>query len=165
MDRLSVLHLPEELDLSTTDLLLEGEEDRDEDEDLEEEEEVLEVRVIGEEVVLVVVVDVVVVTVVLSFLRLRDFLPKEEVLVVEGEVVVTVVVGFGVVDVVVVGMVDSQGFEVLMRFHQGLREVAGSGVAVVVVLVSVTEDLSVVEVKLFHHFRLGDRGNEKNVLA
>ena len=157
--------------MSTTDLLLEGAEDREdeeEEEDLEEEEEVLEVRVIGEEVVLVVVV-VVVVTVVLSFLRLRDFL-----LVVEGEVVMVVVavvvVGFGVVDVVVVGMdvvgvVDSQGFEVLMRFHQGLREVAGSGVAVVVVLVSVTEDLSVVEVKLFHHFRLGDRGNEKNVLV
>ena len=44
----SVPHLPDELDLSTTDRLFEGEEDRDEEEELEEleeeeeEEEVLE---------------------------------------------------------------------------------------------------------------------------
>ena len=42
----SVSHLPDELDLSTTDRLFEGEDDRDEEEELEEleeeEEEVLE---------------------------------------------------------------------------------------------------------------------------
>ena len=73
----------------------------------------------------------------------------------------------GVVVVVVVVEVDSQGLGAgrWMRFHQGLRE--GSGLAVVVVMimvavvVAVTEDLSVVEVKLFHHLRLGDMGNEK----
>ena len=37
-----VSHLPDELDLSTTDLLFEGEDDRDEEELEEEEEDVLE---------------------------------------------------------------------------------------------------------------------------
>ena len=77
-----------------------------------------------------------------------------------------VVVDLGVVVVVVVVEVDSQGLGAgrWMRFHQGLRE--GSGLAVVevvvmMIVVAVTEDLSVVEVKLFHHLRLGDMGNEK----
>ena len=72
----------------------------------------------------------------------------------------------GVVVVVVVVEVDSQGLGAgrWMRFHQGLRE--GSGLAVVevvvmMIVVAVTEDLSVVEVKLFHHLRLSDMGNEK----
>ena len=114
------------------------------------------------EVVLVVevVVAVVVVVVGLSFLRLRTFLLVEVV----AEVVV--VVDFGVVVVVVVVEVESHGLGAgrWMRFHQGLREVglAGSGLAVVLmtmlegvaVVVWVAEDLSVVEVRLFHHLRL-----------
>ena len=116
------------------------------------------------EVVLVVevVVAVVVVVVGLSFLRLRTFLLVEVV----AEVVVVVVVDFGVVVVVVVVEVESHGLGAgrWMRFHQGLREVglAGSGLAVVLmtmlegvaVVVWVAEDLSVVEVRLFHHLRL-----------
>ena len=112
------------------------------------------------EVVLVVEVVVAVVVVVvggLSFLRLRTFLLVEVV----AEVVV--VVDFGVVVVVVVVEVESHGLGAgrWMRFHQGLREV-GSGLAVVLmtmlegvaVVVWVAEDLSVVEVRLFHHLRL-----------
>ena len=113
------------------------------------------------EVVLVVEVVVAVVVVVvggLSFLRLRTFLLVE---VVAEVVVVVVVVDFGVVVVVV--EVESHGLGAgrWMRFHQGLREV-GSGLAVVLmtmlegvaVVVWVAEDLSVVEVRLFHHLRL-----------
>ena len=114
------------------------------------------------EVVLVVEVVVAVVVVVvggLSFLRLRTFLLVEVV----AEVVV--VVDFGVVVVVVVVEVESHGLGAgrWMRFHQGLREVgSGSGLAVVLmtmlegvaVVVWVAEDLSVVEVRLFHHLRL-----------
>ena len=117
----------------------------------------------GEVVLVVVVVVAVVVAVVggLSFLRFRTFLLVEFV----AEVVV-VVVDFGVVEVVVVVEVESQGLGAgrWMRFHQGLREVglAGSGLAVVLmtmlegvaVVVWVAEDLSVVEVRLFHHLRL-----------
>ena len=116
------------------------------------------------EVVLVVEVVVAVVVVVvggLSFLRLRTFLLVEVV----AEVVVVVVVDFGVVVVVVVVEVESHGLGAgrWMRFHQGLREVgSGSGLAVVLmtmlegvaVVVWVAEDLSVVEVRLFHHLRL-----------
>ena len=117
------------------------------------------------EVVLVVEVVVAVVVVVvggLSFLRLRTFLLVEVV----AEVVV-VVVDFGVVVVVVVVVVEVEshglGAGRWMRFHQGLREVgSGSGLAVVLmtmlegvaVVVWVAEDLSVVEVRLFHHLRL-----------
>ena len=114
------------------------------------------------EVVLVVEVVVAVVVVVvggLSFLRLRTFLLVEVV----AEVVMVVVVDFGVVVVVVVVEVESHGLGAgrWMRFHQGLREV-GSGLAVVLmtmlegvaVVVWVAEDLSVVEVRLFHHLRL-----------
>ena len=114
------------------------------------------------EVVLVVEVVVALVVVVvggLSFLRLRTFLLVEVV----AEVVV--VVDFGVVVVVVVVEVESHGLGAgrWMRFHQGLREVgSGSGLAVVLmtmlegvaVVVWVAEDLSVVEVRLFHHLRL-----------
>ena len=117
------------------------------------------------EVVLVVEVVVALVVVVvggLSFLRLRTFLLVEVV----AEVVV-VVVDFGVVVVVVVVVVEVEshglGAGRWMRFHQGLREVgSGSGLAVVLmtmlegvaVVVWVAEDLSVVEVRLFHHLRL-----------
>ena len=118
----------------------------------------------GEVVLVVEVVVAVVVAVVggLSFLRLRTFLLVEVV----AEVVVVVVVDFGVVVVVVVVEVESHGLGAgrWMRFHQGLREVglAGSGLAVVLmtmlegvaVVVWVAEDLSVVEVRLFHHLRL-----------
>ena len=112
----------------------------------------------GEVVLVVEVVVAVVVAVVrgLSFLRLRTFLLVEVV----AEVVV---VDFGVVVVVVVVEVESHGLGAgrWMRFHQGLREV-GSGLAVVLmtmlegvaVVVWVAEDLSVVEVRLFHHLRL-----------
>ena len=115
----------------------------------------------GEVVLVVEVVVAVVVAVVggLSFLRLRTFLLVEVV----AEVVV--VVDFGVVVVVVVVEVESHGLGAgrWMRFHQGLREVgSGSGLAVVLmtmlegvaVVVWVAEDLSVVEVRLFHHLRL-----------
>ena len=115
----------------------------------------------GEVVLVVEVVVAVVVAVVggLSFLRFRTFLLVE---VVAG---VVVVLDFGVVVVVVVE-VESHGLGAgrWMRFHQGLREVglAGSGLAVVLmtmlegvaVVVWVAEDLSVVEVRLFHHLRL-----------
>ena len=118
----------------------------------------------GEVVLVVEVVVAVVVAVVggLSFLRFRTFLLVE---VVAG--VVVVVLDFGVVVVVVVEVeVESHGLGAgrWTRFHQGLREVglAGSGLAVVLmtmlegvaVVVWVAEDLSVVEVRLFHHLRL-----------
>ena len=117
----------------------------------------------GEVVLVVEVVVAVVVAVVggLSFLRFRTFLLVE---VVAG---VVVVLDLGVVVVVVVVVeVESHGLGAgrWTRFHQGLREVglAGSGLAVVLmtmlegvaVVVWVAEDLSVVEVRLFHHLRL-----------
>ena len=164
---LSVLDLPDELDLSTTDLLFEGEDDRDEEEEeVLEMEEDFEVRVMGE-VVLVLVVEAMVVTVVLSFLRLRTFLVVDLVVVV-GEVVVLVVVVVVVVVVVevLVGsgvVVQGLGAGRWMRFHQGLREVeeAGSVVVVKMMLGVAVVDFSV-EVNWFHHLRLYVTwGNEK----